>query len=171
MEFHEYVGGMNPGVWGLQLAAATSQRHYPTRQRTMLRVRSLAVTCARGVSRSSCAARGGVARPATVYCATQRAFSDSSRNLAQRQPPPPSAGSREHDDRTHSERAAGVGGAMHGSQQRDGEVEEAGYVSQRQMPVVSYRRSSDLVLRLALYLNNSSGTSSSAFKSIELREG
>eukprot|EP00904_Undaria_pinnatifida_P006951 jgi/Undpi1/3386/HiC_scaffold_15.g06759.m1 len=98
----------------------------------MIRVRSLAVTCARRVSRSSFAAKGVVARPATVCHATQRAFSDSLRNLAQ-QPPPQSAGSPEHDDRVPSERAVGAGGAMHGSLQQNGEVEEAGYMLQRQI--------------------------------------
>lgn len=161
MELHSYVGVINPGVWGVQ--ALWLDTPSQTTQRTMIRVRCLAVTCARGVSRSSFAAKGVVARPATVCHATQRAFSDSLRNLAQ-QPPPQSAGSPEHDDRVPSERAVGAGGAMHGSLQQDGEVEEAGYMLQRQIRAVSYPRSSNLVLLLALYLNS---CGSSALKQID----
>lgn len=121
--------------------------HPQTIERTMLRVRSLAVTCAREVSRSSCAARGGVARSATA-CHTSRAFSDSSRVLAPPQPPPSTTVS-EHHDRIH-ERAVGGGGAMQYSQQQDREAEEVGDTWQRQSRVVSYYRSSYLVLRLAI---------------------
>ena len=102
----------------------------------MLRVRSLALTCAREVPRLSCAARGGVARSATAFHAL-RAFSDSSRVLAPPQPPPSAAVVvSEHYDRIH-ERAVGAGGAMHCGQQQDGEVEEVGDTLQRQSRVVS----------------------------------
>ncbi|CAN0510924.1 unnamed protein product, partial [Laminaria digitata] len=96
----------------------------------MLRVRALAVTCAREVSRSSCAARGGGVRAATA-CHASRDFSDSSRVLAPPQPPPSTAVC-EHDDRTHPETAVGAGGAMNCSQQQDGEVEGVGDALQRQ---------------------------------------
>lgn len=137
---------MNPGVWRLPAIPQDTRAPHPqTIERTMLRVRCLAVTCAREVSRSSCAARGGVARSATA-CHTSRAFSDSSR-VAPPQPPPSTAVS-EHDDRIH-ERAVGAGGAMQYIQQQEGEVEEVGSAWQRQSRVVSYSRSSSLVLRLA----------------------
>lgn len=113
-----------------------ARTHPQTTERTMLRVRALAVTYAREVSRSSCAARGGGARAATA-CHASRVFSDSSRVLAPPQPPPSTAVC-EHDDHTHSERAVGAGGAMNCSQQQDGEVEGVGDALQRQSLVVSY---------------------------------
>ena len=121
--------------------------HPLTLGRMMLRVRSLAVICAREVSRSSCATRGGVARSAAA-CHTSRAFSDSSRVLAPPTPPPPSTVS-EHHDRIHR-RAVGAGGATQYSQQQDREVEEVGDTWPRQSRVVSYSRNYHLELRLAI---------------------
>lgn len=69
---------------------------------TMLRIRSLGVTCAREVVRSGTAARGG-GTTAAVVCHAVRTLSDSSQVLVAPQPPPSSVSG--HDGHLHSETA------------------------------------------------------------------